>query len=237
MKYRLLNEVLIEWNESSFEDSDNVFLKSEDIKKSLDKYFVYRLNKKEQIKIFGAYWPEYEKYKDKAWINGKHVKLNDNGRTVDKFTPGEYKVYIEDINKIIDISYMFSECKQLVFAFIPNSVTEIGELAFDSCSSLMNITIPDSVTSIGWYAFSNCSGLTSVTIPDSVTEIGGFAFYKCDCLNSVTISGSVTYIGASAFTGCFGLTSITIPNSITYIGESAFKNCRNLKTVYVEDIN
>ena len=34
-KYKLLNEVLIEWNESSEEDSDNVFLKSENINKEL----------------------------------------------------------------------------------------------------------------------------------------------------------------------------------------------------------
>ena len=34
-KYKLLNEVLIEWNESFKEDSDNVFLKSGNINKEL----------------------------------------------------------------------------------------------------------------------------------------------------------------------------------------------------------
>lgn len=41
MKYRKLNEVLIEWNESSKEDSDNI-LKSEDIKKSIDLKSYYK---------------------------------------------------------------------------------------------------------------------------------------------------------------------------------------------------
>ncbi|MBQ9296654.1 MAG: leucine-rich repeat protein [Paludibacteraceae bacterium] len=47
---------------------------------------------------------------------------------------------------------------------IPNSVTSIGNSAFDDCSGLTSVTIPNSVTSIGNYAFAYCRGLTSVTI-------------------------------------------------------------------------
>ena len=45
---------------------------------------------------------------------------------------------------------------------IPNSVTSIGELAFEYCSGLTSLTIPNSVTSIGEYAFACCSGLTKL---------------------------------------------------------------------------
>ena len=167
MNYRLLNEVLIEWNESSKEDSDNIFLKSEDIKKSLERYFVYRLDKKDQIKIFdGADWPELEKYKDKVWINGKHIKLDNIGWTNMEFTPGEYKVYIKDIDKVTDMTYMFYDCEQLVSAFIPNSVTSIGSSAFGYCAGLTNITIPNSVTTIGNSAFYDCRNLKTVYVED-----------------------------------------------------------------------
>ena len=41
-----------------------------------------------------------------------------------------------------------------------------------SCTSLTSVTIPNSVTSIGDEAFDGCTSLTSVTIPNSVTSIG-----------------------------------------------------------------
>jgi len=40
------------------------------------------------------------------------------------------------------------------------------------------VTIPDSVTSIGEYAFQGCIDLKSVTIPNSVTSIESNAFEK-----------------------------------------------------------
>ena len=73
-----------------------------------------------------------------------------------------------------------------------------------------SFTIPNSVTSIGDGAFDGCEGLTSVTIPNSVTSIGEDAFYGCTGLTSITIPNSVTSIGEWAFDGCKGLTSMTV---------------------------
>jgi hypothetical protein len=61
-----------------------------------------------------------------------------------------------------------------------NTVTAIGESAFDDCSGLTSVTIPDGVTSIGVRAFRRCSGLTSVTIPGSVTSTRTAADYFAD---------------------------------------------------------
>ncbi len=50
--------------------------------------------------------------------------------------------------------------------------------------------IPDSVTSIGQHAFNGCRSLTSVTIPDGVTSIGDGAFASCTSLTDVYYAGS-----------------------------------------------
>lgn len=48
--------------------------------------------------------------------------------------------------------------------------------------------IPESVTKIGNFAFQNCTGLTSVTIPASVTKLGQGAFRNCPNLKDIYIS-------------------------------------------------
>ena len=125
-------------------------------------------------------------------------------------------------------------------SIIPNSVTRIGESAFNGRSSLSSISIPDSVTSIGANAFYNCIGLTSVNIPTGVTSIANYAFYRCAGLTSITIPSGVTSISSYAFEDCSGLTSVTIyaiaPPSL---GTGTFDNNASGRKFYVpsESVN
>ena len=99
-----------------------------------------------------------------------------------------------------------------------------------------NYIIPNSVTNIGDKAFEDCKSLVSIKIPNSVTYIGDKAFWKCISLNSINIPNSVTNIGNFAFSWCKSLTSINIPNSVTYIGNCAFCKCSSLPSKIKSDI-
>ena len=92
---------------------------------------------------------------------------------------------------------------------IPQSVTSIGNEAFQGCSMLESVSIPASVTSIGSSAFSGCTSLESVSIPASVTSIGSYAFWDCTSLVSITIPSSVTEIGGGAFGGMCRIATVT----------------------------
>ena len=93
-------------------------------------------------------------------------------------------------------------------------------------------SVPDSVINIGYMAFGNCQKLTSVTIPNSVTSIEDYAFTDCESLTSIIIPDSITIIEDSVFYNCSNLKSITIPNSVKSIGDSTFFNCDNLTDVF-----
>ena len=112
---------------------------------------------------------------------------------------------------------------------IPNSVTTIGNSAFKGCTGFTgNLTIPNTVKTIGKYAFSGCTGFTgNLTIPNSVTTIDGGTFYECSGFTgNLIIPNSVKTIGGSAFMDCTGFTGyLTLPNSITTIGDYAFSGC------------
>ena len=129
---------------------------------------------------------------------------------------------------------------RLITAYLPTSVTAIGDNAFDGCVNLTSVTqvgsvdeavFPASVTSIGNYAFEGC-GKLNVTFGDAkaLTTIGDNAFYGCISLQRVEFaSGSaLDYIGKEAFMES-GVSVVDLAGAqVTEIGYSAFEGCASL---------
>ena len=126
---------------------------------------------------------------------------------------------------------------------IPDSVTSIGDSAFDGCTELTSVTIGNGVTSIGKYAFLGCTELTIIIVAEGNTKYHSSGNCLIEtasktlilgCNTSVIPSdGSVTNIGVSAFSGCKGLTSATIPDSVTSIRGGTFAGCSGLTNVTI----
>jgi hypothetical protein len=137
-------------------------------------------------------------------------------------------------------SYAFYRCSKLSSIKLPDTITEIGEGAFDGCP-LRSITLPKSLERIEHDAFSCCEKLTSVIIPDAVTNISCFAFSWCHNLQAfVTSPKNTAYCTVDGVLFSKDKTrliiypkgklenSYIIPGSVTTIGDGAFMGCQKL---------
>ena len=121
----------------------------------------------------------------------------------------------------------FRYCPNLVTAYIPAGVTNIGAAAYGSCIGLARITVHPSnpaYTDVDGMLYDkdrtallqfprNWTGGSfgmHFTIPTNVTRIGKGAFADCSMLAQVTIPLGVHSIGEGAFSGTYGITNITV---------------------------
>ena len=119
------------------------------------------------------------------------------------------------------IEYPASKNGASYFSYtIPNSVTNIGDGAFDGCGFLNSVTIGTNVTSIGASAFFLTS-LSSITIPSSVANIGQYAFEDCALLTSIYFKGNAPAYGVYSFE------THTVTTAYYYAGTSGWGSSIN----------
>ena len=126
---------------------------------------------------------------------------------------------------------VFENCSALTDVKL-SSVAKIGERAFSGCIGLKEIILPQSLTEIGEYAF-NKTALASITLPQSIDKVGNGWFSGCKYLETVNFDGKIKEIGESAFSSCISLKNIEIPSSVVSIGNSAFNSCTSLKNIEI----
>ena len=97
--------------------------------------------------------------------------------------------------------------------FIPNTVVEIGQLAYNKqAPGSGNLVIPSSVKIIGVQAFFDSQTLKKVTIPSSITSIGSYAFAECSLLQEVIVNATVPpTLGQYAFSSNYAGRKIKVP--------------------------
>jgi len=110
----------------------------------------------------------------------------------------------------------YTGSKTLRSIVLPNTITSIGDNAFQSCSALTAISIPNLVQTIGQEAFIGCGALTLVTFGNGVTSLGDRVFTDCKSLTNITIPASVTTLGSGVFAGTSALTSMTVDANNAY---------------------
>ncbi len=118
---------------------------------------------------------------------------------------------------------------------IPDSVTKIGNGAFNGFIGITSVTVPSSVTEIGDFAFSDCANLGAVSLGNGVETIGKAAFNNT-ALSEIIIPDSVKSIDAYAFHNCLSLTAVTVGSGLESVGAFAFYGCESVATVNITDL-
>ncbi len=108
---------------------------------------------------------------------------------------------------------------------IPDSVTRIGEHAFEGCSSLVSVSVPDSVTSIGALAFANCKELSCITLPNNLQDLG------INFSQTSPMYYSKDAISPDAFIGCTKLKKVFWRGNIIRYDAKTFKDCGDMEHI------
>lgn len=132
---------------------------------------------------------------------------------------------------------IFSQSKinNLTVIDIPANITTIGAKAFQK-NAIEALVLPDTVTEVGDSAFDSNVYMKSLTLSKGMSRINPNVFHDCDSLGpEVNIPDNITYIGANAFNGCNALVTITGANKVTEISTAAFSNCNKLANFVLPD--
>lgn len=175
-----------------------------------------------------AVWPEYVAQKELAF----------------DFVDGDDPYYV-----VIGIGTYDSSDVVIPSTYNGYPVREIGENAFYELATLTSVSIPDSVTDIGAMAFGKCTGLASITVAEAneayvsiegnlYTNDGAllikYATGKTD--PAFVIPNYVTDIGKYAFSYSVSLESVIVTENVKSIDEAAFCGCTKLESVYYKGI-
>ena len=165
--------------------------------------------------------------------------------------------YFED-EEVTDISnYAFQDNFDITSVQIPETIKEIGLMAFENCS-LASVNIPTSMEYIGSMAFSGCTNLQTVKFYGDVECIEAWAFSDTAIIadenyydngafyidghlidasgakGDFTVKADTLSIAARAFEDS-SVTKVNLPRGLKYISEYAFLECETLEEIKIPE--
>ncbi|MBS5063706.1 MAG: leucine-rich repeat protein [Hungatella hathewayi] len=105
---------------------------------------------------------------------------------------------------------------------IPDTVTKIGDSAFEGCHFTGELTLSDSLVTIGKNVFYDCGFTGQLVLPQTLTRIGNSAFAETTFSGQLILPEKLNYIGIYAFMDCNFTGDLIIPEGITNTGYGAF---------------
>ena len=151
-----------------------------------------------------------------------------NGANEDVVIPGVF------LGKPVTILFdkLFAGHKEIRSVSIPDTVTDIGEFAFDGCLNLHHIELPSGLLYLWGYTFCR-SGIEEIVLPDPVKVIPPYAFKDCKNLRKVICGSGLKKISHWAFGGCEQLSEVVHDPSVE-ISPKAFEQNEEILEIKYE---
>ena len=131
----------------------------------------------------------------------------------------------------------FESCAGLVEVLLPETLTTIGNYAFEECASLKSVKpmFPASVVSFGARAFCSCSSLTGavslVGASLSLAQDTNYGTFQYTKINSIVITAPLVSTPRGMCANCSALEFAELPDTVTSLGENTFASSTALKRV------
>ena len=158
--------------------------------------------------------------------------------------------YSEFTNLTIIAAKAFQNCTALTTFRMPNTVTNLGEMAFIGDTALTTVNLSTAIIgSVGdgngavvdngqlVRVFEGCTALESINIPAGVTKLATKLFNGCTNLATVTFADAskIVEIHNYAFTNCHNLLDLPTFENLTVLGMASFQGCRKLTTFAIPE--
>lgn len=155
--------------------------------------------------------PHASAVKPGAFDKGQLTAIRIDGRNGHLVTDGTC-IYTSDGTELIAMA-----CKKAEYA-VAFGCRRIAEKAFAGAAELEHVFLPESVEEIGPLAFAR-SGITSLECPSTLTVIAEKACLRCQELRQVQLNEGLQSLGDDAFAGS-SLEMLRIPASVVRLGRS-----------------
>lgn len=145
--------------------------------------------------------------------------------------------------EVIETQAFYGSATEMDTLVIPDTVTEIGELAFYYWDRITTVTIPASVRKMGDYVFDGCDSLTEIIVAEgnpAYCDMDGVLFdlektilikYPADKAGeSYQVPDGVTTLAGWAFVAASKLKQIDL-NDVTSFGNETFYYCTSLESI------
>lgn len=156
-------------------------------------------------------------------IPGSPKKIAPNAFAYGKITTLKIPESVKEIGKM---AFYYNTGLQRVE--MPSRLDVLGDNAFSGCQALEEVVIPEGVHKIGDYMFGGSSALKKVTLPETLDSIGHYAFQYCPVLEEIQLPAGLKFIGSSAFLDCTALKKVNIPESLPIVDNPIFQGCTSL---------